>query len=130
MKKFKSKYGYFTRGRPRIRDHPPPIRRARGSTSFVTANTASLKLKRDLEFRGTATPTFRALTRWDQDLIRDSWGKHIYVQDRENGRVWSATWKPCCPDFDFYEVRHGQGYSILRSEYQKIAIEKTGFHRF
>ena len=35
------------------------------------------------------------ITRWDQDLIRDSWGKYLYIKDRESGDFWSATWKPC-----------------------------------
>jgi cyclic beta-1,2-glucan synthetase len=40
-----------------------------------------------------------ALTRWHADSTLDQWGTWIYVQDRENGALWSATrqpvlWKP------------------------------------
>jgi cellobiose phosphorylase len=37
------------------------------------------------------------LTRWEQDLIRDDWGKYLYIRD-ERGDVWSAGWKPVCAE--------------------------------
>jgi cellobiose phosphorylase len=48
------------------------------------------------------------LTRWDQDLIKDEWGKYIYLKD-EKGNIWSAGWKPVCSEPDEYECRHGIG---------------------
>jgi len=33
------------------------------------------------------------ITRWEQDLIRDDWGKFIYLRD-EAHNIWSAGWKP------------------------------------
>ncbi len=35
-----------------------------------------------------------ALTRWHADTTLDQWGTWIYVQDRENGALWSATCQP------------------------------------
>ncbi len=35
-----------------------------------------------------------ALTRWHADTTLDSWGTWIYVQDLENGALWSATCQP------------------------------------
>lgn len=54
------------------------------------------------------------LTRWEQDLVKDEWGKYIYLRD-ERGNVWSAGWKPVCAEPDSYRCRHGIGYSIIES---------------
>ena len=34
------------------------------------------------------------LTRWRADTTRDNWGTWIYVQDRDNGALWSAGYHP------------------------------------
>jgi cyclic beta-1,2-glucan synthetase len=34
------------------------------------------------------------LTRWRADTTLDNWGTWIYVQDRDSGDVWSATYQP------------------------------------
>jgi cyclic beta-1,2-glucan synthetase len=41
-----------------------------------------------------------ALTRWQADSTLDDWGTWIYLQDRENGELWSATCQPsgCNPE--------------------------------
>ncbi len=66
------------------------------------------------------------LTRWEQDLIKDEWGKYIYVQD-DRGNVWSAGWKPVCADPDAYRCRHGIGYSVIESTYHGIDTSLTLF---
>lgn len=55
------------------------------------------------------------ITRWDQDLIRDEWGKYIYLRDAASGEFWSPTWQPCGASLDAYRVRHGLGYSVIES---------------
>ena len=62
------------------------------------------------------------ITRWEQDLVRDDWGKYIYIRD-ERGTVWSAGWKPVCGKPDRYECRHGTGYSIIISRNAGIETE-------
>lgn len=52
---------------------------------------------------------------WHQDLVRDEYGKYVYIRDDRTGEVWSLTWKPCCPEFDKYEVKHGIGYTEIES---------------
>ena len=41
-----------------------------------------------------------ALTRWHADTTLDQWGTWIYLQDRENGALWSVTCQPagCSPE--------------------------------
>ncbi len=125
-KKFESKYGYFTQdGREYVITRPDTPRpwvnvMCNGDYGAIESQTGSGFSWRD-------NSNLSRITRWEQDLIKDSWGKYIYVRDQESGDFWSATWKPCCPDFEDYQVRHGLGYSVLKSRYQDISIEKTIF---
>lgn len=45
------------------------------------------------------------LTRWRADPTLDPWGVWLYVQDRENGRLWSAAAQPTGVSSDHREVR-------------------------
>ena len=67
------------------------------------------------------------LTRWHQDLIQDNWGKYLYIEDEETGKIWNPGWLPTKTDLDFYECRHGFGYSVFTSECEKIRLELTIF---
>ncbi len=67
------------------------------------------------------------ITRWDQDLISDSCGKYLYLRDDKSGAYWSAGWKPVCREPDFYECRHGFGYTTITSENEGIRSEWTLF---
>jgi cellobiose phosphorylase len=62
------------------------------------------------------------VTRWEQDLVKDEWGKYIYLRDEE-GSVWSAGWKPVCNTPDAYTCRHGMGYSVISSKNKGIETE-------
>ena len=66
------------------------------------------------------------LTRWDQDLIRDEWGKYVYLKD-DRGNIWSAGWKPVCAEPDKYRCRHGIGYTIIESSNFGIETSMTVF---
>ncbi|MBI3312768.1 MAG: glycosyl transferase family 36 [Candidatus Omnitrophica bacterium] len=125
-KKFLSKYGYFTAdGREYVITRPDTPRPwvnviCNGDYGAVETQTGSGFSWRD-------NSNLSRVTRWDQDLIRDSWGKYIYIRDNDTKKFWSATWKPVMPKFDFFEVRHGQGYSVLTSRLNDITTEKTIF---
>lgn len=67
------------------------------------------------------------LTRWEQDLVRDRWGKYLYLRDAETGEFWSPTWHPCPDKLTAYRVRHGWGYSVFEGEYGHVASELTQF---
>jgi cellobiose phosphorylase len=126
VRKYESPYGYFTEdGREYVITRPDTPRPwvnviCNGDYGLVETQTGSGFSWRD-------NSNLSRITRWEQDLIRDSWGKYIYLRDRDTGDYWSGTWKPCCPDFDFFEVRHGQGYSVLKSCLHGISFEKTIF---
>ncbi len=55
------------------------------------------------------------ITRWSQDLIRDDWGRYIYLRDEHSGRFWSAGWQPVRAEPDRYECVHGIGYTRITS---------------
>ncbi|MBI2167523.1 MAG: glycosyl transferase family 36 [Candidatus Omnitrophica bacterium] len=125
-KKFESPYGYFTEDgmefvitRP---DTPRPWVNviSNGDYGVIESQTGS-------GFSWLGNSNLSRIVRWEQDLIKDDWGKYLYLRDRASGEVWSGTWKPCMSGFDFFEVRHGLGYSVLASRFQKIKTEKTIF---
>ncbi|MDD5578760.1 MAG: glucoamylase family protein [Methylobacter sp.] len=45
-----------------------------------------------------------AVTRWREDVTRDSWGSYIYLRDLASGQVWSAGYHPTVAVPDQYEV--------------------------
>ncbi|MGE5604866.1 MAG: GH36-type glycosyl hydrolase domain-containing protein [Bacteroidota bacterium] len=67
------------------------------------------------------------ITRWNQDLIKDDWGKFFFIRDLQSKAIWSLTWNPTCPDFDSYQVYHGIGYSKFVAKYQGISSTTTLF---
>jgi cellobiose phosphorylase len=118
-KLFESRYGYFTGDgkefvitRP---DTPAPWVNvvSNGDYGFVISQAGS-----GFSWRGNSA--LARINIWHQDLIRDECGKYIYIRDDRSGEVWSLSWKPCCPKFDSYEVRHGIGYTSIKSSKKGI----------
>ncbi len=54
-------------------------------------------------------------------------GRYIYIRDNELNDYWSASWQPVGKPMDKYksECRHGTAYTIISSEYEKIAASTT-----
>ncbi len=67
------------------------------------------------------------ITRWEQDLVRDNWGKYIYIRDNQSKKFWSATFKPVCSEPDLYICRHGLGYTTIESVNEEIKTSLTVF---
>ena len=59
------------------------------------------------------------VTRWEQDLTRDSSGRFLYVRDVDTGEVWSLSPAPCLPAYDRFECRHGLGYTTFRTAHAR-----------
>ncbi|MGC9467205.1 MAG: GH36-type glycosyl hydrolase domain-containing protein [Anaerolineae bacterium] len=70
------------------------------------------------------------ITRWSQDLIRDPWGKFLYIRDRDSGEYWSPTPQPAGGTLQDYQVRHGQGYSVFTGRSNDIVSRLTIFVPF
>ncbi|HEY6865626.1 MAG TPA: glycosyl hydrolase family 65 protein, partial [Candidatus Eisenbacteria bacterium] len=71
--------------------------------------------------------TFNRLTRWEQDLVRDEWGKFVYCRDRGSGERWSLAWQPVRATPARYECRHGVGYTRITSLHHEIESELLVF---
>lgn len=69
------------------------------------------------------------LTRWEMDLVRDQWGKHLYLADLDapagSRRVWSVAPTPCQVDYSHYECVHRPGSTRFITEYNGIRSEWT-----
>ncbi len=68
-----------------------------------------------------------AITRWEQDLVRDNSGKFLYVRDTKTGEVWSLSPAPTWPRYDEYTCRHGMGYTTFETRYADIRATWTLF---
>jgi cellobiose phosphorylase len=123
--RFKTKYGFFSEdGKEYIITTPRTPRPwinviSNGDYGITFSQTGS-------GYSWRTHAQLNRLTRWEQDLIKDEWGKYIYLRD-EKGNVWSAGWKPVCSEPDFYECRHGIGYSIITSKNFGVETELLTF---
>ena len=45
-----------------------------------------------------------AVTRWREDVTRDSWGMYVFLRDVRSGEVWSAGYQPTGVEPDSYGV--------------------------
>jgi cellobiose phosphorylase len=64
----------------------------------------------------------RRITRYRYNNVPlDDGGKYFYLND--NGTVWSPGWKPVKTELDFYECRHGLGYTRITGEKNGITAE-------
>jgi len=70
------------------------------------------------------------ITRWEQDLVRDRWGKYLYLRDRDSGEFWSLTYQPAGKALQDYRVRHGMGYTVIESRMGDVRQEVTSFVPF
>ena len=125
-KRFQTKYGYFTEdGREYVvtrPDTPRPWVNVICPTGYGTIVTQA-----GSGYSWMTHATFNRLTRWEQDLLRDDWGKWLYCRDRDSGRTWSLAWQPVKARGARYECRHGIGYTTFRSACAGIAAEHTVF---
>jgi cellobiose phosphorylase len=61
-----------------------------------------------------------AVTRWREDVTRDSWGTFIYLRDRDTGRYWSTAHQPALSPADHYEATFVQARAEYRRRDQAI----------
>jgi len=65
-------------------------------------------------------PRDSRITRWRYNgLPWDRPGRYVYVRD-EHGDYWSLSWQPVAKSPDFYECRHGLGYTTIEYEYRGL----------
>ena len=73
----------------------------------------------------------RRLTRYRyNNAPLDSGGRYIYLRDNtaaDSARSWSPTYMPTRTPLDFYECRHGMGYTVIRSKLNGIESQTRYF---
>ena len=50
----------------------------------------------------------------------DSGGRYIYLRDNKTTKFWSPSWQPTRNNLENFTCRHGLGYSVIGSTYNKI----------
>jgi len=125
LKRFKSRYGHLSPdGKEYVITSPRTPRPwinviSNGDYGLTCSQTGS-------GYSWRTHAQLNRLTRWEQDLIKDEWGKYIYLRD-EKGNSWSAGWKPVCAEPEYYRCRHGIGYTVIESSYHGIETALTIF---
>jgi cellobiose phosphorylase len=66
----------------------------------------------------------RRLTRYRYNNAPfDFGGRYIYLRDNSSGEFWSPSWQPTKHKVAGYSCRHGMGYTIIGSTYNRIKAE-------
>ncbi|MFA3783712.1 GH36-type glycosyl hydrolase domain-containing protein [Melioribacteraceae bacterium 4301-Me] len=124
MSKFSTKYGYFSDDGSEYvitnYNTPKPWVNviSNGQYGLVISQTGG-------GFSWKEHSEFNRLNRWHQDLVQDNWGKFFYVKDNLSGEIWSPTWMPVKTQLNFFECRHGLGYTVFNSVYKDVEITLT-----
>jgi cellobiose phosphorylase len=124
--KFENRYGYFSDDGREYHIRTPFTPRpwgnilSNGDYSLMISQTGS-----GYSWRGNAGQN--RITRSFQDLVKDNWGKYLYIRDLNRGTWWSATYKPVMREYDRFEVAHGLGYSRFTQEIEGIESVLTVF---
>ncbi|MHB1089489.1 MAG: glucoamylase family protein, partial [Ilumatobacteraceae bacterium] len=66
-----------------------------------------------------------AVTRWREDVTRDSWGSYLFLRDMGTGAVWSAGDQPSGADADSYEVTYSEDHAEFSRRDGSIATKLT-----
>ncbi|MBV6443905.1 MAG: Cellobiose phosphorylase [Ignavibacteriaceae bacterium] len=123
---FETKYGYFTPDGNEyvIKRHDTP----KPWINVISNGDYGLTISQaGGGFSWLTHSEFNRVNRWHQDLIQDNWGKYIYFKNNETGEVWAPAFLPVKTPLDYYECRHGFGYTVLTSEFKGIRVEMTLF---
>lgn len=65
------------------------------------------------------------LTRWEMDLVRDCYGKFLYIADVDRGEVWSGAPQPTLPSFECFSCVHAIGSTTFHNCHAGIETEWT-----
>ncbi|HDP98178.1 MAG TPA: glycosyl transferase family 36 [bacterium] len=120
--KFETKYGYFSDDGNEyiIKDYNTP----RPWVNVMSNGEYGLVVSQlNGGFSWLIHSNLNRLTRWQQDLIRDDWGKYIFLRDNCSGEYWSPTLKPVMKKLDMFQCTHGIGYTKFYSVFKNIEIQ-------
>ncbi len=68
----------------------------------------------------------RRITRYRYNNVPvDLGGRYFYIN--EDGLIWNPGWSPVKTELDFYQCRHGMGYTIITGKKNELKAEVTFF---
>jgi len=68
------------------------------------------------------------LSRWEQDLVQDYYGRFFYVQDTDQpDDLWSTTYQPTRKRASFDQVRHDLGSTTFTRQFLGLETRQTVF---
>ena len=68
----------------------------------------------------------RRITRYRYNNVPiDMGGRYFYIND--GGTIWNPGWSPVKTQLDFYQCRHGMGYTIITGKKNGLKAEVTFF---
>ncbi len=135
-----------------VRDLVPPVLRRFASPYDAIPRTHVLSNGRYavmVTAAGSGYSRWRnvAVTRWREDVTRDSWGSYLFLRDVHTGAVWSAGHQPSGVEADSYEVTYAEdraefsrrdgsiatGWTIVVSaehdaEIRRVSVTNLGSH--
>jgi cyclic beta-1,2-glucan synthetase len=86
----------------------PPIRRVPSPTSSIPSahllSNGHYTVMISAAGAGYSLWNKLAVTRWREDVTKDSWGSFIYLRDVVSGKLWSAGYQPTTATPDHYDV--------------------------
>jgi cyclic beta-1,2-glucan synthetase len=99
-----------------VRDLVPPVLRRFSSPHDVTPRTHLLSNGRYAVMVTSAGSGYSrwgdvAVTRWREDVTRDSWGSYLFLRDARTGAVWSAGHQPTGVEADSYDVSYSEDHA-------------------
>lgn len=117
------KYGYFD---DKHREYvitnpelPTPWMNYLGNGGFgglISAAAGGLTFDKD--------PSNRRITRYKfNNMPADRPGRYLYIRDEETGDYFSPMWQPVQREMQFFECRHGLGYTVITGQYMDIRSE-------
>ncbi|MGZ6312038.1 MAG: GH36-type glycosyl hydrolase domain-containing protein [Candidatus Limnocylindrales bacterium] len=113
-----------------VRDLVPPVLRRFSSPHDAIPRTHVLSNGRYavmVTAAGSGYSRWRdvAVTRWREDVTRDSWGSYLFLRDMHSGEVWSAGHQPSGTEADSYEVTYAEDHAEFSRRDGSIATGLT-----
>jgi cyclic beta-1,2-glucan synthetase len=113
-----------------VRDLVPPVLRRFTSPHDLTPRTHLLSNGRYAVMVTAAGSGYSrwgdiAVTRWREDVTRDSWGTYLFLRDTRTGAVWSAGHQPSGVEADSYEVSYSEEHAEMARRDGSIATGLT-----
>jgi cellobiose phosphorylase len=125
-KTFPNQYGQFSEDGREFIIHTPDT--PRPWTNIISNGDYGLTISQaGGGFSWLTHVNLNRITRWNQDLIKDDWGKWLYLRDIDTGEFFSLAYQPVQADYKKYQVKHGLGYSQFIQEFRNFQSEWTLF---